>query len=658
MVKNAIIKDNHFRRKVYILIFALVFVLYGNSIKNGYALDDSYVTVTTPEKPDNPRIEKGIAGIPKLFTTHYVETGSQSFEYRPLVLVTFAIEYQFFGSNPHVSHLVSILLYALTCILIFTILSTLLKKYNIIFPLLIVFLFIIHPIHTEVVDNIKCRDELLSFLFGMCSLHYFLKSIEAENRRFILLGILFLFLSLLCKKTAMLFIVIIPLTIYFFTPVKLKRLLLMGFVLVITYVLYDFIRSKLLHDAKGIREYVFFENPLNYEPDFLTHIPMAFYTLGYYIKLLILPYPLSCYYGYNTIPLPEWSSPFFIFALLLYFSIAVYAFIELPKKTILSFGILFYLAGVFPFANIIQPVVGIVGERFIYFASFGFCIVSVYLLLSLFKIDIKNNAKHTVQATSLSFKVTLVLILFFFSFLTIARNTKWKDELTLFRNDSKNHGNSCNLHYMIGNRLYPKIFSTPNGVKRDSIINETTYHFKQAAVLMKEGVEKYPEDYTNLNNLGTIYINIFNDGYTAWPFFKRAIALNPKDPPTQFNYAFCYEKRNLPDSAIIYYEKMIVSNTQYITVYIQLHELYLKKKAYEKAIICDEKAIKQFPYNAQLYVNLGNTLILAKDTSKGVEQFVKAIGLEPNNTNLRAQIENYVKLIGYTKGVEKISCKQ
>ena len=547
MAQKTLEKDNHFNRKVYLLIFALVFVLYGNSIRNNYALDDNFVTVITPEKPNNPRIEKGIRGIPTLFTTHYIESASQSFEYRPLVLATFAIEYQFFGSNPHVSHLISILLYALTCMLLFKILSTLLKNYTIIFPLLIVFLFIIHPIHTEVVDNIKCRDELLSFLFGMCSLYYFLKSIEAEKRKFIFLGILFLFLSLLCKKTAMLFIGIIPLTIYFFSTAKLKHVLLMGIILGITFVMYDFLRSNLLHHAKGIRDFTFFENPLYYEPDFLTHIPMVFYTLGYYIKLLIFPYPLCCYYGYNTITLPGWGSPFFIISVIFYFFIGIYALIKLPKKSILSYGVLFYLAGVFPFANLIQPVVGIVGERFIYFASFGFCIATAYLLLTLFKIDVRANSKFkTINPTlefrnlDLGFKATLVLILLVYSSLIMARNTKWKDMFTLFRNDVQHFENSCNLHYLIADNLYPKIFSTPKGAKRDSIITEATFHFKQTLQLLKEGIKKYPTDYYDFNNIGSIYVNVFNDVYSAQPYFKKCITIKPNLAIALYNFAFCY----------------------------------------------------------------------------------------------------------------------
>src|SRR6185437_879410 len=396
MAQNSLMKSNYFNQKVYWLIFALVFLLYGNSIKNKYALDDDYVTVTTPEKPSNPRIEKGIRGIPQLFTTHYVETASQSFEYRPIVLVTFAIEYQFFGSNPHVSHFISVLLYAITCVLLYIILIKLLKNYHLIFPLLIVFLFIIHPVHTEVVDNIKCRDELLSFLFGISSLHFFLKYIETETKKFVLFGILFLFLSLLCKRTAILFIAAVPLTLYFFTSIKLKKIVLFTVFPILAFVFFTLTKNLLTHDLPKIREFVFFENPLYFEHGLLARIPIAFYTMGYYIKLLVFPYPLCCYYGYNAIPMSGWATPFFIISFVVYVVIGIYALKFFSQKNVLSYGILIYLAGVFPFANIVQPVAGIIGERFIYFASFGFCIATAYLLLMLLKIDIKSKSAFSI----------------------------------------------------------------------------------------------------------------------------------------------------------------------------------------------------------------------------------------------------------------------
>lgn len=641
-----------------LIITVFVFLIYGNSIRNKYALDDDFVTVTNPQHPDNLRVAKGIKGIPEIFSSHYVQSKEQSFEYRPLPLSTFAIEYQFFGSNPHISHFISVLIYAITCILLFTLLCKLFKNYNVIFPLLITFLFITHPIHTEVVSNIKCRDELLSFLFGICSLHFFLKIIEAKNKKwvFVLLAILFLLMALLCKKTAILFIALIPLTIYFFTSINLKRLFILCSISLLSFLIYFIIKRTMVHDIPVLREFAFFENPLYYEHDFFKRIPIAFYTMGYYIRLLVFPYPLCSYYGYNTIPMLGLGSPIVIASAILYLAMGVYALIKFPKKNIFSYGIIIFLIGVFPFANIVTPVVGIVGERFIYFASFGFCVTAAYLLLIAFKVDYKNNAAGP-KILKPYFTKIIIIILFIFSVLTISRNNKWKDALTLFRNDIQHFEKSCNLHYLIGTTLYPEILNTARGAKRDAMIKEATFHYKQAAQLMIEGIEKYPKDFTTLSNIGTIYVNVLNDAVSAQPYFKKSLVVNPNNVVAQYNFALCYEKKNLADSAIIFYEKMIVAHTTYPLVYLQLHELYIKKEEYKKAIACDESAIKQIPTKSQLYVNLGNALMLNKDTLNGIKSFEKAVELEPANTNLRVQVVTFLKLAGYTEKAENLNQK-
>ena len=494
------------KNKILLLIFALTFLLYGNTIKNKYSLDDNYVTVTTPEKPNNPRIVKGIKGIPEIFTTHYVESKEQSFEYRPIALATFAIEYQFFGSNPHISHFFNVLLYAINNIILFLVLSKLFKTYNVIFPLLITVLFIVHPIHTEVVASIKSRDELLSFLFGICSLLFALKYFEFKQIKYLFIYVLFLMSALLCKKTAILFIGLIPLTYYFFYSVKPKQLLLFFGAILLTLICFALFKKAMVNENTTVRIYAFFENPLFYEENKFTRIPFALYSIGYYIKLLVFPYPLCCYYGYSTIPFVEWTTPLVFISLFFHIGIVLYAVIHIKEKNVLSYGIIIYLIGVFPFSNTMSLATGIIAERYIYFASLGFCISFVCLLSTLLKNNLQNSK------TNSSFSFVMIAIFVLCSGLTISRNTKWIDEITLFRNDCKNFKNSCNLQYIIGNKLYTQIFITPPGAKKDSLIIEMTNHFKQAASLMEEGVKRYPQDYTTLNNIGTIYVNIFNDG--------------------------------------------------------------------------------------------------------------------------------------------------
>lgn len=630
--------------KFAIVIFC--FLLYGNSIKNNYAIDDDFVTTTNPQSP-NSKIEKGIQGIPKIFTTHYFESNQQSFEYRPMVLVTYAIEYQFFKSNPHISHFINVALYTVTCVLLFAILLTLLGSYSIIFPLLITFLFIAHPIHTEVVNNLKSRDELLAFLFGLCSLHFFLKKITLGKRKYLFLAILFFLMALFSKKSAILFIAIIPITIYFFTAIKLKKVTFYFVIPLAIFIGYKIFMRIMFYHTVVAREFAFFENPLFYELDFFKRIPMTFYTLGYYLKLLVFPHPLSCYYGFKTIPLANWTFISVWISMSFHVSIGIYAIVKFSKKSIFSYAIIIYLIGIFPFANLYTPVVGIIGERFIYLASLGFCIGIAYFLFLIFKIEYWNKAKSWNNYKTL-FKTIGGCILLIYAIKIISRNVDWKDELTLFRKDVSNFENSCNLNYITANKLSKQIAQTPTGTERNTLINEATFHFKRTAELMKEGTDIYLQDEITLNNLGRIYVDVFNDANLAQPIFKKVITISPNNEVAQYNYAYCFEKRNLPDSAIFSYEKMLFNNTNYSLAYTRLHELYHLRKEYKKAIIGDKKALTIDSTQIGLYINLGNSYMLNGDTLEGLKYFEVAATKLPLDYVLLQNVANVFKTIGDT----------
>ncbi len=650
--KKAVMKN---LRKYYIMIFVFVFLIYGNSIKNNYSMDDNIVTVTTPEKPNNPRIEKGIKGIPEIFKSHYLESRIQSFDYRPLPLVTFAIEYQFFKSNPHISHFINVLLYALSCTLLFFILSTLLSTYHLVFPLLITLLFAAHPIHTEVVDSLKNRDELMSFFFCLCSLHYGIKYADKKKIMLIINCAIFFLLAMLSKKTAILFLVLIPLTVYFLKPIKFSKIFVFFFFLVISGVFFSLIKKTSLHGVQVERVFNFTENPLFFEHDFFKRIPAAFYVLGYYLKLMLAPFPLSAYYGYNAIPIAGWLHPMVWISLIIHSAVAVYAFINIQKKTVLSFGILFYLGAIFPFSNLLKPAVGIVAERFAYSASLGFCFVAANLLLSAFKIPFTNkNVKTSLYG---SFIATVIVILLVCSFITISRNNKWKDELTLLRNDVKYFENSSNLHSLIGSTINEQLQNLSDGIKKNEMIREAALHYRKASSLMGEGIEKYPMDYINLHTIGTMNVNLLNDINLAQQMFQKVLAIKPDFEAAQFNLAFCYEKRNLPDSAILNYEKMVSHNTKALAVYLRLHQLYLSKGDFQKAIIVGEKAIQEVPQEIEPYVNLGNAYILNKDTLNGIKYFEKAVELAPSDNNLRGQTINFLKSAGYPEKARSLEGK-
>ena len=148
---------------------------------------------------------QGFAGIKNIFTSDVWHFQNLNLGYyRPLSLVSFAVEQQLFPNNPHVSHFVNVLLYSLTAFLLYFLLLKIFNRKHPLFSLVVTLLFIAHPLHTEVVANIKSRDEILSFLNLIAALFVFFPvlnrtKIEAKDA-FRISRPVFFFISLCFQK--------------------------------------------------------------------------------------------------------------------------------------------------------------------------------------------------------------------------------------------------------------------------------------------------------------------------------------------------------------------------------------------------------------------------------------------------------------------------
>src|SRR5436190_11728100 len=124
----------------------------------------------------------------------------------------FAIEWQYFPNAPWFPHLMNVLIYCLSAAVLFLFLTKLIRNRGLLLPLLITLLFVAHPLHTEIVASIKSRDELLGFLFSLLCLNSLISYQEKPALMRLLLSLIFLFLALLSKETAITMLAVIPLT--------------------------------------------------------------------------------------------------------------------------------------------------------------------------------------------------------------------------------------------------------------------------------------------------------------------------------------------------------------------------------------------------------------------------------------------------------------
>ena len=166
-------KSGSFSFRIKHQIFILIFIAVGlnaNTLFNDYALDDAVVMT------ENRFVAKGLNGISEILTSDYVygytskENILTGVRYRPFSLIFFAVEHQFFGANPLVSHLINILLFTLLTALLYKLLQvSVFREQNQYLAFVTCLLFAVHPIHTEVIANVKSRDELIAFIFILFS---------------------------------------------------------------------------------------------------------------------------------------------------------------------------------------------------------------------------------------------------------------------------------------------------------------------------------------------------------------------------------------------------------------------------------------------------------------------------------------------------------
>jgi hypothetical protein len=113
-------------------------------------------------------------------------------------------------------------------------------------------------------------------------------------------------------------------------------------------------------------------NTLNAAPDNSSKYATIFYVLLRYIVLLIFPHPLSCDYNFAQIKIQTLSDPAAMIGVIVYFGLGIYALIKFRKKSIVAFGILFYLITLAPVSNLFFLGGSTMAERFMYIPSLGF----------------------------------------------------------------------------------------------------------------------------------------------------------------------------------------------------------------------------------------------------------------------------------------------
>jgi hypothetical protein len=557
----------------YLLLFLVSFFIYANTFKNEVAYDDEVVL------HKNEFVQQGIKGIPGILThdsyySYYKQLGMENVlpagRYRPLALITFAVEQEFIGTIPDgivkadswdtnknrikdakedtnkdgyftdydfwskgagFRHFVNVLLYAIMVVLIYHILVNYIfsNSKDMIFCSLL--LFALHPLHTEVVANIKSRDEILSLIFVFLTLLSSFRYIDSNTRKDFFLIIICMFFALLSKEYALFLFVFIPAVLFVFYKDKLDLkdknfwiLLLLTIISAISfikffnagvliaipilflYVGYYFskkssqIATRLIF-AMGIAlilylsmrfsatqhkvEIASFQNDIISNP-YMFASPEQIWAskIGVwlkYIKLFFIPSPLIVDYSYKTLPYLDFSSIQVWLSGFIYLGLIIAAIVTFFKRSVWSFPLLIILGFFLPVANVFIDIGATMGERLFFHTSLGF---SILVMLIVFKLLQKFSGINK----SL---VTLLLILIFtqnalHAIIVLKRNPVWKNNVTLFTNDVNIAPDNLNLLFGASSAYYQLSFLSKEK-------NEKSEFLRKSFELANHGISIYPK---------------------------------------------------------------------------------------------------------------------------------------------------------------------
>ena len=631
MLNKNIVQRNW--KNLYILtIIILPFILYFNTVYYDYAVDD------IPLIKSNPVINHGFNHLNDVLTksTFYGYYHQNYGVYRPFTMLSFAIETQFFGLTPGVSHFFNILFYSFTCLMLFIVLNNIFgEKYRLIIFISTV-IFIVHPLHVEVVANIKSRDEIFALLFGLLLPLHFLNLYHHKRKvKYFIFSVLCFILGIFSKENALFFIVIFPFYIYLKGDYRIKKIIILlpGYIAgaaLLFLARYFFLESI---PAQQISE----TNTLLHAGLFIEKLCTCCYIFLFNCKQIVFPYPLSWDYDYRQIDVQ--SNFIFILMAFLFVGFLIYLTLKgLLNRNIQGIFGLMFLFSLLPYSHLLIKIPVNTADRFLFVPSIILSAVPIFCYNDI------NKKSILVKKLLYLFCLTIIVL---YAFLTINQSFVWKDTLTVYKYGTESAPNSFYTHKSYG--LWLSNLADSSNSKE-----EINYLYNQAAISFSKSLEIYPaqQDIWYMKGRCSYLTNNYDEARNAYlisveRFTKQKIE-------SLYSLGSLFEKIRNYDSSLIYYLKAATLDSSFKNVYGSIGRIYLYKNDLSNSSIYLSKSLKQDSTDFSTLSNIGGLYYYNHDYDKAIHYYLKSTYYSRNDCSVYKNIgacwyqkKNFKKALEY-----------
>lgn len=623
------------KARIFIIICVVALFQYGNTFEHDYAWDDAIVIT------GNDRVQQGLSNPSDLFRNIKSNEIQHRYGYRPISLLSFALDIELSEMTPKTGHVMNVLYYALLCCLIFYFLRRMFPEKGTLFSIIVVGLFLVHPVHTEVVANIKSRDEILTMIFGITSMIFFLSFLERQKHNYLFgaLSILALLLSFLSKENGITFVGILLLIPYFKHSERINPYLkfgvpIVGGIVLIAIRLYVYSDSIFENNATELleslqyREDGFLGNPLHDAGGFMQIMPNVFNILIKNLGLLIFPITLVHDYGFSHSTIVSWTDPLVIVSIIFHLALLYVVIREFKKKSILLFGILFYFITLSVYLHIIQVGPDYMGERFLFISSFGFIIAIVALIERISNASFNTDAEPIWKNGKAKIALGILGLLFVMGFVkTLNRNKAWENNTTLFEADIVALDDCGRTQYNYALLLHEEYYKNQLPSKQEKIL----YHYRRAVEISDRSMKP-------MLDLGNAYME-FGQVEKGKAIFEKAVAAHEGLALPLLQLGKYYLSQEQYPEAIAKFEKA-EEKSKIPAVYHYKAICYFKMNALDKAISSLEQGEKYEPDTADYFVFMSDLYAANKQKDKALKAIQKANKMLPNDSNIQSKLNN------------------
>jgi tetratricopeptide (TPR) repeat protein len=505
--------------------------------------------------------------------------------YHPLVLLSYAIEYEISGGlNAGFFHMTNVLLHIGGGSILMLCLTQL--GFSRFISAILSFIFLIHPFHVESVAWVTERKDVLYGIFWIGAWYAWLRSQSFDSWYGVSL-LLFVF-SCLSKGMA----VTLPIALVAGDWIRHQNLrhiqwkkLIPFFVLAISFGILAIYAQKSGGNVREDNHYTLLEQ-----------FQVAGWGIWFYLSRTLLPLDLSLFYEYPNLEKSGMPLSFTLATAGSICLIGIGIYLIIKNYITPALGILFFLGVLFPVSQIFPVGNAIAADRYHYIPSIGLLLILGYIFTRY------ENTKVL--------KGILTIWIIALAWMSRERIMTWKNPETLW-------GASIERNPEI-------MFAYKNLAK----YLETKGKAQEAEAVYRKALQQDSTYATGWNELGVLLKNRgLND--EAYPYFVKSVALDSINKEAWLNIGTWHDRRGEMEVARKAYLKSIAIDSNYAEAWNNYANSMSRTRAYDSADYFFNKAIQIYPGYAEAYNNRGTNFALQGKLDSARIIFLKALEIQP-----------------------------